>query len=329
MSYKTNRREALLATAALASQLAPGLAAAQAYPDRPIKIVVPFAPGAGTDAMGRLLAQKFGEILGVSAVVENKAGASGAIGSVAVAQSPADGYTLLLAAAPFTTVPAALPNAGYDPVQHFAPIGMVASGPLVWAVNKDLPVANLKELVELARQRPGGLNYGSAGAGGINHLVLEMLKERTGTFIVHIPYRGIAPATLDMIGGQIHMVTGTVPALAPFVRDGRIKALAVTSAKRSAALPDVPSMAESGFQNFDVLNYFGLVAPKGTPPAVIDRLNGAIARAVTLPDVRARFNTDALEPAAGSPAQLAAFLETDFKAWQKVVSVQKLKIESA
>lgn len=328
MQFKTNRRDALLATAAMASQALPSLAQAQAWPERPIKIVVPFAPGAGTDAMGRLLALKLGEILNISTVVENKAGASGAIGSQAVAQSPADGYTLLLIAAPFTTVPAALPSAGYDPVRNFAPVGMVASGPLLWAVNKDLPVNSLKDLVALAKSRPGALNYGSAGAGGINHLVLEMLKERTGTFIVHIPYRGVAPATLDMIAGQIHMVTGTVPALVPFVRDGRIKALAVTSARRSSALPDVPSMAEAGFPNFDVLNYFGLVAPRGTPQPVIERLNAAIARIVTLPDVKARFVSDALEPSTGTPAQLAQFIEQDFKAWQKVVATQQLKIDS-
>ncbi len=305
------------------------MAQAQNYPDRSIKQIEHFAPGAGTYAVGRLMAQKLSEILGASMVVENRAGASGAIGAQAVAQSAPDGHTLLLVAAPFTTVPAALPGAGYDPVHQFAALGMIASGPLVWAVNKELPVASLKDLVALAKQKPGALNYGSAGTGGINHLVLEMLKERTGTFIVHIPYRGIAPATLDMIGGQIHMVTGTVPALAPFVRDGRVRALAVTSARRSSALPEVPSMAEAGFSNFDVLNYFGLVAPKGTPQPIIDKLNAAIARAVALPEVRARFASDALEPAAGTPAQLAEFIETDFKAWQKVVASQKLKIEAA
>jgi tripartite-type tricarboxylate transporter receptor subunit TctC len=329
MSFKSSRRDLLVGAAALASQALPMLASAQSYPDRPIKLIVPFAPGAGTDAVGRLMAQKIGEIMGSSMVVENRAGASGAIGAQAVAQSAPDGYTLLLVAAPFTTVPAAIPGAGYDPVRNFAPVGMIASGPLVWAVNKDLPVKDLRELVALARQRPGALNYGSAGAGGINHLVLEMLKERTGSFIVHIPYRGIAPATLDMIAGQIHMVTGTVPALAPFVRDGRVKALAVTSAKRSSALPDVPSMVEAGFNNFDVLNYFGLVAPSSTPQPVIDKLNAAIARAVQLPDVRARFSSDALESAAGTPAQLASFIDADYKAWQKVVAVQKLKIDAA
>jgi len=323
-----SRRRAVQACAA-------GLAAVCAAPlraqdsDKPVRLVVPFAVGAGTDAVGRLMAQKLGELLHQTVVVDNRTGASGAIGAQFVAQSPPDGHTLLLAAAPFTTVPAAVASAGYDPVRQFAPVGMIASGPLVWATHKDLPARNLRELVALARQRPGYLNYGSAGAGGINHLVLEMLKSRTQTHITHIPYRGIAPATMDMIGGQLHLVTGTVPALAPFIRDGRVRALAVTSELRSSALPDVPGMAEAGFADFNVLNYFGLVAPGGTPAAVIERLNAAVARAVALPDVRERFARDAIEPAVGTPADLARFIERDYRGWQRVVSAQNLRIDAA
>jgi tripartite-type tricarboxylate transporter receptor subunit TctC len=329
MIFKPNRRVAGASIALAAINLVANKAWAQAGSDKPIKIIVPFAPGAGTDAMGRLVAQKLSEILGQSVVVENKTGASGAIGTQFVAQAAADGQTLLLIAAPFTTVPAALPTAGYDPVRQFAPVGMVAQGPLLWAANKDLPVRDLRELVAYAKQRPGQLNYGSAGAGGINHLVLEMLKSRSGTFITHIPYRGIAPATLDMIAGNIQLVTGTVPALKPFVADGRVKALAVTSAKRTPALPDVPSMSELGFNNFDVLNYFGLVAPRGTPQAVVDRLNAALERVVALPDVKTRFASDALEPATGPASQLAQFIERDFASWRQVVAAQNLKIDAA
>lgn len=330
MSLPITRRKALVyASASMVAGSLPLSARAQGWPERPIRIVVPFAAGAGTDAVGRLMAQKLGDILGQSVVVDNRAGASGAIGSQHVAQSAADGYTLLLIAAPFTTVPAAVPAAGYDPVSHFAPISMIASGPLVWAVNKDLPVNTMQDLVALARAKPGYLNYGSAGAGGINHLVLEMLKGRSQSYITHIPYRGIAPATMDMIGGQIHIVTGTVPALAPFIKDGRIKALAVTSERRSSALPDVPSMAESGFSNFDVLNYFGLVAPRNTPAPVLEKLNTAVARAVALPEVRARFATDAIEPAAGPAAQLARFIAQDYRGWQRVVAQQNLKLDAA
>jgi tripartite-type tricarboxylate transporter receptor subunit TctC len=309
---------------------------AKAQPSNTMRIIVPFAPGAGTDAVGRLVAQKLAEVLGTNVIVDNRAGAGGAIGAKFVAESAPDGNTLLLAAAPFTTVAAAIANAGYDPVRQFAPVGMIASGPLVWAVNKDLPVANLREFVQLAKAKPGYYNYGSAGSGGINHLVLEMLKNRAGIFITHIPYRGIAPATTDMIGGQIHMITGTVPALNPYIKDRRVKALAVTASKRTSALPDVPSMAESGLSSlntgFDVLNYFGLVAPKATPFAVLERLNAALGKVLQMSDVRSRFASDALEPASaanGTPAQLASFLERDFSGWRQVVAAQNLKIDAA
>ena len=166
-----------------------------------------------------------------------------------------------------------------------------------------------------------------AGTGGVNHLVLELLKARTGTFITHIPYRGVAPATMDMIGGQIELVTGTIPALLPFIKNGSIKALAVTSAKRSSALPDVPSMLEAGLGGFDVVNYFALMAPAGTPAAIVNRLNAALNQVLTLPEVLARFKGDAVEAAPGSPAQLGQFIETDYRAWRDVVKTQNLKIE--
>ena len=297
------------------------------YPDRPVKLIVPFAPGAGTDAIGRLVAQKLAEVMNATFVVDNRAGASGAIGTQFVAQAPADGYTLLLVASPFTTVAASLPSANYDPLRQFTPVGMIATGPLVWATNTKVPVTSMKELVNLARQKPGALNYGSAGAGGVNHLVLELLKARTGTFITHIPYRGVAPATMDMIGGQIELVTGTIPALLPFIKNGSIRALAVTSAKRSPALPDVPSMTEAGLPGIDVVNYFALMAPAGTPAAIVTALNTAINKVVALPDVVTRFRADAVDAAPGSPAQLGQFIEADYRAWRNVVKTQNLKID--
>lgn len=304
----------------------PGLAAA--FPERPIKIVVPFAPGAGTDTMGRLVAAKLAELLKTPVVVENRVGASGALGAQAVAQSAPDGHTLLLAAAPFTTVAAALPAAGYHPLTGFVPVGMIAQGPLVWAANNALPANTLPELLALARQRPGALNYGSAGVGGVNHLVLESLKARSGTYITHIPYRGIAPATVDALSGEIQLLTGTIPALAPYIRDGRLKALAVTSQRRSSALPQVPNMEEAGLPGFNVLNYFALVAPRGTPASVVQTLNAALAMVVERPDVKARLALDALEPATGTPAALEAFLLKDFEGWKQVVKQQNLKIDA-
>lgn len=322
------RRPVLQALVAAACVAASTSSWADGWPSRPVRIVVPFAPGAGTDAMGRLVAAKLSDLFKASVVVENRTGASGAIGAQEVAKAASDGHTLLLAAAPFTTVPAALPSAGYDPLASFAPVGMIAQGPLVWAVNKDVPANTLPELVALARQQPGALNYGSAGVGGINHLVLESLKARTRTFITHIPYRGIAPATLDTISGQLQLLTGTIPALAPHIREGKLKALAVTSPDRSPALPQVPGMREAGMPDFNVLNYFALVAPKGTPDAVVRQINAALAQVVQMPDVKERLAKDALEPATGTPAQLGQFLQKDFEGWQRVVQQQGLKIDA-
>jgi tripartite-type tricarboxylate transporter receptor subunit TctC len=326
LSYPTRRRFCQQMAAGLS--LSPALSFAATFPERPLRIVVPFAPGAGTDAMGRLIAAKLGELFRQNVVVENRTGASGAIGAQDVAKAAADGHTLLLAAAPFTTVPAALPSAGYDPVGGFAPVGMFAHGPLVWAASKDLPANNLPELIALARQRPGALNYGSAGVGGINHLVLESLKARTGTFITHIPYRGIAPATLDAIAGQVQLLTGTIPALAPYIREGKLKALAVTSPERSTALPQVPGMKEAGMPDFNVLNYFALVAPRGTPESVVQQINAALAQVVQMTDVKERLLKDALEPAVGSPTQLGQFLQRDLDGWRQVVQKQGLKIDA-
>lgn len=328
MPRNLNRR-AWLGQAAAGLALAATGARASTWPERPIKIIVPFAPGAGTDAMGRLMAGQLATLLGATVVVENRTGASGALGAQAVATSAPDGHTLLLAAAPFTTVPAAVPTlAGYDPLAHFDPVGMLAHGPLVWAVNAKLPVNSVQELIAHARRNPGALNYGSAGVGGINHLVLELLKVRTGTFITHIPYRGIAPATVDAISGQIQMLTGTIPALAPHIREGRLKALAVTSARRSPALPQVPSMAEAGLADFNVLNYFALVAPRGTPAPILERLNAALATMVTSAEVRQRLQVDALDAATGTPQELQRFLQQDFEGWKQVVQRQRLQIDS-
>ena len=329
-SFVPGRRAALAHAAGLLTAAATGLpttAQAANFADRPIKLIVPFAAGAGTDAVGRLVASKLGDLLGQQVVVDNRTGASGAIGSQFVAQSPPDGHTLLLVAAPFTTVAAAVPNAGYDPLTQFEPVGMIAQGPLVWVVHPQLPVDNVADLVRLAKSKPGRLNYGSAGLGGVNHLVLELFKLRTGTFITHIPYRGIAPATVDAISGEIQMLTGTIPALAPHLREGRLKASAVTGARRSTALPQVPTMAEAGLADFNVLNYFGLVAPKGTPAATVRAINTALAKVLEMSDVRERLSRDAVEPTPGTPAQLGEFLKSDLGAWTTVVQRQGLKID--
>lgn len=327
MNYARYTRRTPLIALAVAGLFAAGVQAQGSFPEKPVKIVVPFAPGAGTDAMGRLMAQKLGEVMGGSFVVENRSGASGAIGTQHVAQQAADGYTLLLVASPFTTVAASLPTAGYDPIKSFASVGMIASGPLVWATTPQTAIASMQDLVAKAKAQPGVLNYGSAGAGGVNHLVLELLKARTGTYITHIPYRGVAPAAMDMVAGQVQLVTGTIPALLPLIKDGRVKPLAVTSAKRSSAMPEVPSMSEAGFKGFDVQNFFALAAPAGTPAAVVEKLNAALNKVVALPEVQARFKIDAVDAMPGTPAAQTRFIEADYQAWRDVVRTQNLKIE--
>jgi tripartite-type tricarboxylate transporter receptor subunit TctC len=328
-NFRGPLRAAILMLCALSAWLVAPAAMAQSggYPERPIVLVVPFAPGAGTDAMGRLLGAKLAESLAQKVIIENRTGASGAIGARSVAQAAPDGYTLLLVVSPFTTTAASMSDAGYDPITQFAPIGLIATGPLVWAANNKVAAANMQELLAYARQNPGRVNYGSAGTGSVNHLALELLQARAGVYITHIPYRGIAPATTDMISGEIQLVTGTIPALLGHIREGRVKALAVTSAKRSPVLPEVPSMAESGLRGFDVLNYFGLVAPAGTPTSVIAKLNAELHRFVAQPDVVKRFANDALEAAAGTPAQLAQFIAADFESWRAMVKAQNLQIQ--
>ena len=313
----------------VASLLA-GIALAQQpenYPDKPITLVIPFAPGAGTDAMGRLLAGKLADELKVPVNPENKTGAGGAIGARFVAQSAPDGTNLLLVVSPFTTTAASMSNPGYDPVADFAPVALIATGPLVWVANLGVKASNMRELIALARSNPGRLNYASAGVGSVNHLVLELLKSRARISIVHIPYRGIAPAVTDMIGGQIDLLTGTIPAVLPFIREGKIKALAVTGATRSSALPQVPSMSESGLRGFDVLNYYGIVVAKGTPPPIVSKLNATLNRIAVMPEVLDRFARDAVQARPGTPAQLGQFIAADYESWRAMVKAQNLRIE--
>jgi tripartite-type tricarboxylate transporter receptor subunit TctC len=224
--------------------------------------------------------------------------------------------------------PAINPKIAYNPLTDFTPIINVAATPNVIAVHPSFPARDYKGFLAEIKKNPGKYSFASSGTGGIGHLQMELFKNLSGTFITHIPYRGVAPATMDMIAGHIQLVTGTIPALLPFIKDGRVRALAVTSAKRSAALPDVPSMTEAGLAGIDVVNFFALMAPAGTPPAIVNQLNAAINKAVALPEVTARFKLDAIEAAPGSPALLGAFIEADYRAWRNVVRTQKLVIDS-
>jgi tripartite-type tricarboxylate transporter receptor subunit TctC len=312
----------------VASALVAGGVFAQNYPEKPIKLIVPFAAGAGTDAVARFVAQRLETELKQPVVVENKVGASGAIGTQEVARAQADGYTLLFIASPFTTVAAATPQtANYDPIKQFTPVALIATGPLVWIANVQAPFSSMREMIAHAKANPGKLSYGSAGAGGVNHLALELFKNRTATDILHVPYKGIAPATTDLLGGSIQLLTGTIPAVLPHVKSGKAKALAITGDKRSTLMSDVPTVAESGAAGTEVYNYWGIVAPANTPPAIVNRLNTTVQKLLAQKDVQERLASDGVDLTPGGPERLAQFIANDFNGWKKLVQQAELKIE--
>jgi len=314
----------------LAAALALALAAATAfaqYPVKPIRLVVPFSPGAGTDTVARYMAQKLSDRLGQQVVVDNRTGAGGAIGAAEVAKAEPDGYTLLFVASPFTTVAASARNPGYDPVGQFAPVAPIASGPLAFVVAPSVPAATMREFIDLARREPGRLNYGSAGSGSVNHLALELFMARTGTTVVHVPYRGIADATKDLLGGTLQAMTASIPAALPLAADKRVRVLAVTGARRIPQMPDVPSWQEQGVANAEVINYWGIVAPAGTPREPIARIAAEVKRILAQPDVRERLEREGAELIPGEPAELGALIAKDLASWKKLITEARLTFE--
>ncbi len=324
----TLKRLLCVIVAALVSAL-PLTAFAQsgAYPTKPIRLIVPFPPGAGTDSVARLVAQKLGDALGTSIVVDNRTGAGGAIGAAEAAKAAPDGYTLLFVAGPFTTVAAASRSPGYDPIRQFTPVAPIAAGPLAFVINADVPAGTMREFIALAKAKPGTLNYGSAGTGSINHLALELLKLRTGVDIVHVPYKGIAPATQDLLAGQIQAITASIPATLPQLAQNRVKVIAVTGPKRVALMPGVPSWQEEGVADASVINYWGVVAPAGTPPEIVTRLNAETQKVLAQPDVRARLDAEGAEIIAGPPERLGALIQSDLDRWKKLIADAKLQLD--
>ena len=301
--------------------------AQETYPAKPIRLIVPFPPGAGTDTVARFVAQKLGESMKATIVIENKTGAGGAIGAAEAARADPDGYTLLFVAGPFTTVAASAKSPGYDPVKQFVPVAPIAAGPLAFVVGIDVPANSMREFIALAKQKPGALNYGSAGSGSINHLALELLNARAGTNIVHVPYRGIADATKDLLAGNIQAMTASIPATLPQVAAKKVKVLAVTGAKRIPQLPDVPSWQEEGVPNANVINYWGIVAPVGTPPAIVARLNADVQKVLAQPEVRERLEREGAEIVSGPPERLGTLIATDLAEWKKLIVEAKITLE--
>jgi tripartite-type tricarboxylate transporter receptor subunit TctC len=318
------RRVIVAALAASTVLVALPVLAAEAWPAKPIRLVVPFSPGAGTDTVARFVAHKLGEALQASVVVENRTGAGGAIGAADVAKAEPDGYTLLFVASPFTTVAAASRQAPYDPVHQFTPVAPIAVGPLAFVVHPDVPATTMREFIDYAKRNPARINYGSAGPGSVNHLALELFMARTGTLVTHVPYRGIADATKDLLGGQLQAMTASIPATLPLAAERRVRVLAVTGDKRIAQLPDVPSWQEQGVANANVINYWGIVAPAGTPRDVVARLNAAVRDVLAQPDVKARLEREGAELTPGTPERLGTLIERDLSGWRRLIVEARL-----
>jgi len=303
-----------------------GNLAAQTYPAKQVRIVVGFVPGGGSDFIARLVGQKLTESFGRAVIVENRPGAGAAIATELVAKAPADGYTLLLASAgPMGIVPALSPKTPYDALKDFDAITLVVIMPFVTTVHPSLPVKNMKELIALAKARPGQLNFGSPGHGSTNHLSGEMLKLMAKIDLTHVPYKGVAAAMADAMAGQIQMLSGDLTTLLPQVKSGRLRAIAVTSAKRSSFAPEIPTYAESGVPGYDTSGWFGIAAPAGTPRAILERLNGDIVKGITTPDSRERLGTLGGDVIANTTAEFAAFIRADHVKWAKLVAATGLR----
>ena len=294
-------------------------AIAQTYPDKPVRMIVPFAAGGGSDTTGRIIGQRLSELLGRNVIVDNRAGAAGLIGTELAVRSPADGYTLLLADASHSSNPFVYRKAAYDPIKDFAPISLVATTPVMWCVHPSVPARSVKEMIALARKEPNKLSFGSGGVGSLGHLTGELFKLRTGAQIVHVPYKGGGLSVSDTVAGQITSVFVASAVSAPMVKGGKLRALSVAAAKRSSVVPDVPTFDESGVKDFIVLNWFGILVPAGTPPAIVDRLHQDIAKSVQTQTVRDRFVSLLLDPVTNTPDEFRTLIETEAARWSKLI----------
>jgi tripartite-type tricarboxylate transporter receptor subunit TctC len=300
---------------------------AQAYPTKPVRLIVPFTPGGSQDVIGRLFAQKVGESIGQPIVVENKAGAGGQIATQEVARAAPDGYTLLLSTgAQMAIEPSLNPKVGYDPIKDFVHVVHLADAPLVLLATPGLPVSSVNELITLSKAKKGALNTASTGNGTYTHLTIELFKSASGADLTHVPYKGAAPAFNDMLGGQVQTMFTTTASAQPFTSTNRLKALAVTSPKRSPMLPDVPTFAEAGVP-IDVSVWVGIAAPAGTPPAIVERLNAEFNKALAAPDVKARLATLGVDPVGGSSASFTQFVSGDRERWAKIIKGAGIKSE--
>ena len=308
---------------ALAAMLAASAASvqtwAQSYPSHPVRMVIPLSPGGTTDVPGRIIAQKLSETLGQQFFVENRAGAGGTIGSDFVAKSRADGYTLLLTASPFVIAPHVYKEIPYNALADFAPVIRIATGPYVLVVHPSLGVTSVKELIALAKKQPGKIDFASSGNGGAQHLVTELFMYMAGIKLNHVPYKGSGPAQQDLMAGIVKVSFVGTPIAIPHMKSGRLIALGVSTAERSAEMPEVPTIAEAGVPGFEARVWIGLLAPAGTPAEIVAKLNGEIARLIRTDEVKKLLVPTGMEPDPDTPAQFAAFLKADYDKWGRVV----------
>ena len=304
-----------------------GGALAQGYPVKPVRVVVPFAPGGATDITARTLSVKLNESLKQSMIVENRSGGGGVIGADLVAKAPADGYTVLIATPAETAILPHLQKMPYDALKDFAPVSLATSSPLILVLHPSLPVRSVKELVAFARARPGQLNYGSAGTGGVHHLAAEQFQIAFKLDLVHVPYKGVGAVIPEVLGGHIPMTFSSMPPSVPHVIAGKLRALAVTSTKRSQAAPNVPTMIEAGAPGFVATNWFAYFVPRGTPASVVGTLNAAVNRALKLEDVKAKLDELGLDTIGTTPDELGKFLREESEKFAKLIKVANVKID--
>lgn len=320
-------KQAVVAWLAGLLMVAAGGVAAQAYPVKPLRMIVPFPPGGATDLMGRYLGLRLGEIFGQPFVIENRGGANGTLGLDAAAKAPPDGYTLVIGQTGNLTISVSLVKVGYDPVKDFSPLTLVVSSPHVIAVHPALPVRTFKELIALARAKPGQLNYASTGSGSPGHLGVELLRKTAKIDLVHIPYKGAAPGFTDLIAGQVAMFFTSSLSTQQFTKSGRVRILAVGGAQRSPSLSDVPTIAESGYPGFEVSSWWGVLGPAGMPREIVARLNAEIVKIMSSQDARDRMAALGADIVTNSPEQFADYVRTETAKWGQVIKETGAKVD--
>jgi tripartite-type tricarboxylate transporter receptor subunit TctC len=316
-------RAFLVAAFVLASQAAQ----AQTYPVRPITLIVPFAAGGSNDLVGRVIGKKLSEVWGQPVVVENRGGAGGVIGSAAVASAPADGYTLLLVSVTFTINPAVKKTMPFDTSRDFTPVAFIASSPLLVTASNKLPVKSAKELLDLAKSKPGQITYASSGPGSINQIAAELIALSAGVKLMHVPYKGGAPGLNDLVGGHVDLYVSSLPQVLQLAKDGQARALAVTSARRTPLLPDVPTLEEAGISGFDLSSWWGIVAPAGTPAAIVNALNTEIGKMLTSPELSTILANEGAEAATMTPQAFGDMMRSETERWIKVAREANISID--